>query len=77
MMNPTSKWGDSRLQGRVGGSKPPCAPTEHHGAGSSPSTGFPPAPFTKLEEFISLAFRGGVRGPRLPSRIPKGQGIKG
>ena len=29
----------------------------------------PPAPFTKPEERIPLAFRGGVRGLRLPSRV--------
>ena len=46
---------------------------EHHGAGSSPSAGSLPAPFTKPEECIPPAFRGGVRGPRLPSRIPEGR----
>jgi len=47
---------------------------DHHGAGSNPFAGSPPAPFTKSEECRPLAFRGGVLEPRLPSRIPEGQG---
>ena len=35
------------------------------------------APHTPPRELIPLAFRGGVRGPHLASRTPKGQGIKG
>ncbi len=46
---------------------------EPYGAGSSPSAGSPPAPFTQAEECMPLAFRGGVRGPRLHSRIPEGR----
>jgi hypothetical protein len=48
------------------------AHAEHHGAGSNRLSGSPPAPLTKSEECIPLAFRGGVLEPRLPSRIPEG-----